>query len=252
MYNKIFLAHHNDNENFIPYDPTLISYDTRNLKLDNKYFSELSMIDDLLSMGNLLPDYVGVGHYRRLFQSDFFEKESDSIPPYVFGREYGKDSRPSLPYTKEYFKMATSNYVLDLNDKDMLVLEPFEKSSRKALYTLCDIGWLKKGLVDNFYIYLKNNLKREEYDLIYKVSMTEKSHYCNNIMYSSREVFISYWTFVMRIIKGFAEFMESNRKRKSLITPRCYGYLSEYIMKPVCEDIMGYNIGYKKSICFEI
>lgn len=246
--NGVYLAYHKEYKK--PLSDNLVPCDVSNYALDHKYYSELSMVDNLLQDNNLLPDELGVGHYRRFMQSDSFIKTSESIPPFVFGREYNKDSRPTLPLNDEYYSMVTKDYIITLGDYDVLVLEPFVKSSKKGLYSLVDIGWLNRDMVNNFFIFLRSYLPKHEYKHIYELNNNNTIHYCNNIMYSDKYIFVEYWSNVMDILKEFEIFMSNNKKKKSQLTPRCFGYLGEYLMRPIME-IQGLSVGHRKSICFE-
>lgn len=248
MVKKTYLAYHKEYPK--PSSDSFGIFDVNNCLLDNDYYSELSMIYSLIQQPQALPDEVGVAHYRRFMQSDSFMMKSESIPPFVFSREYGKDSRPTLPYSDEYYNMVTDDYNIELGDKDILVLEPFIKSGKKSLYSLCHIGWLEQEFVNNFFIFLKRKLNKYEYEHIYELNNNNNIHYCNNIMYSGKKVFKQYWKFIFDILIEFETFMLKTPKRKLQISPRCYGYLAEYLMRPVIE-IQGYNVGYRKSICFE-
>jgi len=155
-----------------------------------------------------------------------------------------------LPFSEEYYRMVTDDYEISLGNKDVIVLEPFEKSGKRSLYSLSDLGWLKKEFVDNFFIFLKRELPRHEYDHIYELNNNNNIHYCNNIMYSRKHTFVNYWSKIMTILMRFETFMLKSPNRAELLTPRCYGYLSEYLMRPVME-IQGLEVGYNKSICFE-
>lgn len=242
---KFYLAYHDYTYPF-PHSKELIPIDVNACRLDSNYFSELSMVQEILDRKGYGCGFIGVGHYRRMFQTEHFKK-CDTIP-YLFGKEYGKDSRPTLPFSLEHHKNMTENFSLDLGDADMLVLKTFKKSKPRALYTLCDIGWLNTEAVDCFYEFLEYYLPKGDFDIIVKHTIYGTEHYCNNIMYSNIEYFHEYWTYVMDIIEIFSRIVEDKIPNK--ITPRMYGYFAEYLMKPVIE-MMGLKVKEIDSICLE-
>ncbi len=243
MESKIYLAYHKDVQK--PYSDCLIPYDVKQSELPHEMFSELSMVHDILCNTSLHSEYMGVAHYRRMFQTQAFEK--CDIIPFLFGKEYGKESRPTLENTSEHFKSITSDFKLSLDGFDMIVLDTFKKSSKMALYSLVDIGWLTKVAVDEFYKFIKHKLPKEQYDIVYNLTMDNTEHYCNNIMYASNDVFLDYWYWVMDIICGYWIHMDGFKEHQ---TPRMFGYFAEYLMKP-CIEIHGWKVKEQKSICLE-
>lgn len=243
MESKVYLAYHKDYR--LPSSKTLIPYNVHNCELPQNLFSELSMINDILCDTTLHAPYMGVAHYRRMFQTEHFKNYINGIK--YDGYEYGKVSRPILNYTDEHHKAITSHFKLDLGGSDILVLDTFKKSRKDALYSLVEIGWLTPRAVYEFFKYISKSLNKKEHDIVFRILRNDTEHYANNIMYASKDVFLTYWFWIMRVIIGYYNHMEDFREHQ---TPRMYGYFAEYLMKP-CIEIHGWKTKKEKSICLK-
>lgn len=212
----------------------IIGYDIRNRELDNKYWCELSMIYDVITNNNLQSDIICFNHYRR-----YIIDEKSFHQMTVIGYEYNKPSRAIID-DNDYNRGIINNASINLGNYDMLVLEPFIKTNIRPLESLRDLGWISSKELELFYIVVNEH---KDKDIIIN-TFNQYLHYCNNIMCAKKEVVIDCWLWIFNILFELEMKILENGLTP---TPRMYGYIAEYLLRPYC-DAHNLKVGFGKSV----
>lgn len=221
-----------------------------NISIKNPHYSELTLMYDIWKNRSKDYDIVGLAHYRRTFYH-----KNICTDKY----EYGKKSRPLLEYEHHVFNdvFSSEHYKLhfkaiESGDVDVVTLQPFEKSTNYALFTFADLGWIPARTVIAFYDYIRKTQPSRLADFIEYWTLNQKEHYCNNMFYAETEIFNDYAEWLLTTLFGFEKHLEQLETSTGLtyITPRMFGYFSEYMMRPYFE-YKNYNVEFATSVCFD-
>lgn len=223
-----------------------------NISSKNSTFSELTLQYFVWKNVNNLNN-VGISHYRRLFNpacSATLIQKFDSKITY----EYDKCSRPETKYSKEIYDFVTSIESTNLLDQllvsennTLVTLTPFEKTNKYPLLSLVQIGWLPAHAVIVFFDVCESIMTSYEFDEFMKIMNRQNHHYCNNMIYTSKKIFDDYSEWLFRILFEFERRLSLHSPQ--MITPRMFGYFSEYMLKPYT-ILKSVNVKHVESICF--
>lgn len=225
----------------------------------NRLYSELTLFKYIEQVGN--EDILGLTHYRRGFLFDggldtFKKKFGSNSVDYL----YGKKALPFTQYTKEKFEFAfdseiaeyyTRKYLID-EGYDYIVQQPYEKENKFGFFTMSKTFDIPIKTLVLFMEHLEKTTSRYMYETCINFMLNNKTQYVNNIVIAKNEDFKEYSKWLLDILMSFE--VELRKIDESLIVPRLFGYISEFMLKSyieykrVSKDV---KVKFVDNICFE-
>jgi hypothetical protein len=221
----------------------------------NNLYSELTALDSIC-VNDSDSDIIGFGHYRRTFLFSGLSDLMQKFPDLVVEYEYGKQTRPMIPYSEDVYDYVFDDqhfekikHKLDY-EYDMIVGKPFTKSTTFGLFTFADLGWIKAKAVILFYEFIKQHKETPNtlYHEIVNSMLSDRNQYCNNMLIAKKPIFVEYSGWLMSLLTEFHTYL-LNSGQDNLISPRMFGYFSEYLLKPYIL-YKSYNVFESDIICF--
>ena len=231
-----------------------------NISAKNSTWSELTMQYYVWKHYAQSLDRIGISHYRRHFNPAGAQSLLQSGAIESIGFEYGKSSRPEIEYDQLVFQNVCSERTVDAldvlldvsnEDKRLITLEPFVKTNKWSLWTLAECGWIPTRTLIAFFEFMKEQLSYDDFDIFDKAINRSNEHYCNNMIYCDTHVFNEWSEWLFGLLFEFERRLVEKEAETGLqcITPRMFGYLSEYMLKPFTL-IRGIHVIHVESICF--
>lgn len=249
---KIFSAYHLDaprpsttyfepvhvgkkSSNLTLYGMTTDSTYMDNISDKNRFYSELTMQYHIWKSETKHLDFVGMCHYRRLFNP----LGTAIIQPCDLSFEYGKTSRPQTTFNQTTFDAVTSSYAQELIQQklqccDIITLTAFNKTNKWPLLSMVELGWISAKALTIFFEVCQSKMTNQDFTRFIEVMNFQNDHYCNNMLITSSELFNQYSAWLFDILFDFENAMidEEHRTNTTIINPRMIGYFSEYMLKP--------------------
>jgi len=268
MKAKIFSAYHLQalkpkSSNIVPSQVGGLEFDLNmphsdavghNISHKNNLYSELTLQYQVWQNELSKLDYVGICHYRRLF--------NPHGPSIVTGGkyeqfEYGKRSRPQVAFNQDTWDAVTSDktvaamVALLSPGHKMVTLQPFQKTNQWSLWTLAGLNWVPVRTVIEFFEYCQKTMTYDEFTVFNKEINQSHDHFCNNMIFCDTDTFAKYSSWLFDLLFGFEQHLLEVEKSTglTLIVPRMFGYFSEYMLRP-WTVLHGIRPKFVDSICF--
>jgi hypothetical protein len=226
----------------------------------NRLYSELSLVKYLIL--NCDDDYIGLAHYRRAFMPKGIADFKKRFPNVQIDYEYGKKTKPMVSYTPETFEYIFNRenvqQTIDRirrNEVDFVLTEPYKKSKKFGFFSFAEHGWIHMRTLLEFFEYIEKTQTAEMYASCIKNILDNKYHYFSNMLIANNANFKRYSSWLLDLLEGFEQHLLKLEAETGdeYITPRMFGYFSEYLLRPWIElDIVKNNtrVEFVETICF--